>query len=90
MWKRQNNPSCSKNVRVFVMLKLDTMQKKKKNTCIHVRTHARMHTCIHAHTHTESPSDETKVFRLLSWTLGKKKKKNTQRLAHTPVKQHGD
>ena len=28
--KQQNKPACSKSVRVFIMLKLDTIQKKKK------------------------------------------------------------
>ena len=30
LWKHQNNPACTKSVRVFIMLKLDTIRKKKK------------------------------------------------------------
>ena len=30
LWKQQNNPACSKSVTVFIMLKLDTIQKTKK------------------------------------------------------------
>ena len=30
MWKHQNNPACTKSVKVFKLLKLDTTQKKKK------------------------------------------------------------
>ena len=30
LWKQQNNPAYTKSVRVFRMLKLDTMGKKKK------------------------------------------------------------
>ena len=29
-WKQQNNPACTKSVRVFTKLKLNTTQKKKK------------------------------------------------------------
>lgn len=28
-WKRPNNPACTKNVKVFKMLKLETIGKKK-------------------------------------------------------------
>ena len=30
LWKHPNNPACTKSVRVFRLLKLDTIQKKKK------------------------------------------------------------
>ena len=30
LWKQQINPACTKSVRVFIMLKLDTTKKKKK------------------------------------------------------------
>ena len=30
LWKHQNNPASTKSVRVFMMLKSDTIQKKKK------------------------------------------------------------
>ena len=30
LWKPQNNPACTKNVIVFIMLKLDTIRQKKK------------------------------------------------------------
>ena len=30
LWKQQNNSACTKLARVFKMLKLDTIQKKKK------------------------------------------------------------
>ena len=30
LWKQQNKLACTKSVRVFIMLKLDTIQKKKK------------------------------------------------------------
>ena len=29
LWKHQNSPACTKGVRVFSVLKLDIMQKKK-------------------------------------------------------------
>ena len=32
LWKQQYKPACTKSVRVFIMLKLDTVQKKKKNS----------------------------------------------------------
>ena len=28
LWKQQNHPACTKSVRVFIMLKLDTIRKK--------------------------------------------------------------
>ena len=30
LWKQQNNPACAKSVRVFIMLKLDIVRKKKQ------------------------------------------------------------
>ena len=30
LWKHQNNPRALKSVRVFIMLKLDTIRRKKK------------------------------------------------------------
>ena len=30
LWKHQNNPTGTKSVRVFIMLKLDTIGKKKE------------------------------------------------------------
>ena len=29
LWKHKNIPACTKGVRVFIMLKLDTVRKKK-------------------------------------------------------------
>ena len=31
LWKHQNNPACTNNVRVSRMMKLDTIRKKKNN-----------------------------------------------------------
>ena len=30
LWKLENNPACTESVRVFIVFKLDTIQKKTK------------------------------------------------------------
>ena len=46
LWKHQKNSACTKSVRVFIMLKLDTVQKKKEEDTLWANLY-KMNTTFH-------------------------------------------
>ena len=54
LWQQQNNPACTKSVRVFIMLKLDTIIMEEEEEEHHQLAY--MHAVIDS-THTDRQTD---------------------------------